>query len=91
MVDLLNRDDDDADAELDDCFFPGSDDGLGFEEVDNEDEIYGTTVTPHSYIEITFANHSYVYWSVKTCTMSPNMQFAYQITVQWWNLISNIF
>ena len=31
----------DGDAELDDCFFPGSDDELGFEEVevgDSEDE-----------------------------------------------------
>ena len=25
---------DDGDAELDDCFFPGSDDQLGFEEVE---------------------------------------------------------
>ena len=55
----MNRDDDDADAELDDCFFPGSDDELGFEEVeleDNEDEMYGTTVTPHPYLEVTFAH-----------------------------------
>ena len=34
VVDLLE----DADFELDDCFFPGSDDELGFEEVELEDE-----------------------------------------------------
>ena len=32
VVDLLNQVDD-ADTELDDCFFSGSDDKLGFEEV----------------------------------------------------------
>ena len=44
VVDLLNQADDDADTELDDCFFPGSDDELGFEEVElegDEDETYG--------------------------------------------------
>ena len=48
VVDLLNHDDD-ADVELDD--FPGSDDELGFEEVDlkeDEDAMYGITVTQHS-------------------------------------------
>ena len=30
--------DGDTDFELDDCFFPGSDDELGFEEVELEDE-----------------------------------------------------
>ena len=51
VVDLLNHDDD-ADVELDGCFFPGSDDELGFEEVeleeDEEDAVYGITVTQHS-------------------------------------------
>ena len=44
VVDLLNQADDDADTELDDCFFPGSDDELGFEEVQlegDDDEMYG--------------------------------------------------
>ena len=36
VVDLLNQEDDDADTELDDCFFPGSDDELGFEELELE-------------------------------------------------------
>ena len=37
VVDLLD-DDQGADIELDDCFFPGSDDELGFEEVELEDD-----------------------------------------------------
>ena len=43
VVDLLDHDDEDADFEMDDCFFPGSDDELGFEEVEleDEDEVYG--------------------------------------------------
>ena len=44
LVDLMNHTDDDADTELGVCFFPGSDDELGFEEVELEgydDETYG--------------------------------------------------
>lgn len=37
VVDLLD-DGEDADFELDDCFFPGSDDELGFHEVELGDE-----------------------------------------------------
>ena len=37
MVDLLD-DGEDADFELDDCFFPGSDDELRFHEVELGDE-----------------------------------------------------
>ena len=53
VVDLLDHDGEDADFELDDCFFPGSDDELGFEEVELEDEdtMYGNnnTMIQHSY------------------------------------------
>ena len=52
VVDLLG-DGDDGDFELDECFFPGSDDELGFEEVELEDEdtVYGNSsiMIPHSY------------------------------------------
>ena len=37
VVDLLD-DGENGDFELDECFFPGSDDDLGFEEVELEDE-----------------------------------------------------
>ena len=40
VVDLLD-DGEDADFEMDDCFFPGSDDELGFEE---EDTVYGNSI-----------------------------------------------
>ena len=45
VVDLLD-DGEDGDFELDDCFFPGSDDELGFEEVELEDEhtVYGNSI-----------------------------------------------
>ena len=45
VVDLLN-DGEDADLEMDDCFFPGSDDELGFEEVEleEEDTVYGKSI-----------------------------------------------
>ena len=50
VVDLLENGED-ADFEMDDCFFPGSDDELGFEEVELEDEDteYGNSITTHSY------------------------------------------
>ena len=44
VVDLLNDGEND-DYELDECFFPGSDDELGFEEVElegEEDTMYGS-------------------------------------------------
>ena len=45
VVDLLD-DGEDADFEMDDCFFPGSDDELGFEEVEleEEDTVYGNGI-----------------------------------------------
>ena len=45
VVDLLD-DGEDADFEMDDCFFPGSDDELGFEEVEleEEDTVYGKSI-----------------------------------------------
>ena len=46
LVDLLNHTDDDADTELGVCFFPGSDDKLGFEKVELEGyECMGITTT----------------------------------------------
>ena len=37
--------------EMDDCFFPGSDDELGFEEVEleEEDTVYGNSIIKYSY------------------------------------------
>ena len=49
VVDQLLNDADDADIELDDCFFPGSDDELGFEELElegDEETMYGITLSP---------------------------------------------
>ena len=45
VVDLLD-DSEDADFEMEDCFFPGSDDELGFEEVELEEEdiVYGSSI-----------------------------------------------
>ena len=48
-VDLLD-DGEDADLEMDDCFFPGSDE-LGFEEVELEEDetVYGNSIIKNSY------------------------------------------
>ena len=45
VVDLLD-DGEEADFEMDDCCFPGSDDELGFEEVELEedDTVYGNSI-----------------------------------------------
>ena len=45
VVDPLD-DGEDADLEMDDCFFPGNDDELGFEEVEleEEDTVYGKSI-----------------------------------------------
>ena len=50
VVDLL-EDGEDDDSEMDDCFFPGSDDELGFDEIELEDEDteYGNSIITHSY------------------------------------------
>ena len=50
VVDLLD-DGEDADSEMDDCFFPGSDDELGFEEVEleEEDTVYGKSIIIYSH------------------------------------------
>ena len=50
VVDLLD-DGEDADFEMDDCFFPGSDDELGFEEVEleEEDTVYGNSIINYSH------------------------------------------
>ena len=50
VVDLLD-DGEDADFEMDDCFFPGSDDELGFEEIEleEEDTVYGTSIITYSH------------------------------------------
>ena len=50
VVDLLD-DGEEADFEMDDCFFPGSDDELGFEEVELEedDTVYGNSIMKYSY------------------------------------------
>ena len=51
VVDLLD-DGEDADFEMDDCFFPGSDDELGFEEVELEEEqdtVYGNSIIKYSH------------------------------------------
>ena len=49
VVDLLD-DGEDADLEMDDCF-PGSDDELGFEEVELEEDetVYGNSIIKYSY------------------------------------------
>ena len=48
MVDLLD-DGEDADFELDDCFFPGSDDELGFHEGDEDTEYDKSMINTFSY------------------------------------------
>ena len=49
VVDLLD-DGEDADFEMDDCFFPGSDDELGFEEVElEEDTVFGNSIIKYSH------------------------------------------
>ena len=50
VVDLLD-DGEDADLEMDDCFFPGSDDELDFEEVELEEDetVYGNSIIKYSY------------------------------------------
>ena len=50
VVDLLN-DGEDADFEMVDCFFPGSDDELGFEEVElvEEDPVYDNSIITYSH------------------------------------------
>ena len=50
VVDLLD-DGEDADLEMDDCFFPGSDDELGFEEVELEEDetVYDNSITKYSH------------------------------------------
>ena len=47
VVDLL----DDGDLEMDDYFFPGSDDELGFEEVELEEDetVYGNSIIKYSH------------------------------------------
>ena len=48
VVDL--DDGEEADFEMDDCFFPGSDDELGFEEVElEEDTVYGNSIIKYSH------------------------------------------
>ena len=48
VVDIL--DGEDADLEIDDCSFPGSDDELGSEEVELEDEtVYGNSIIKYSH------------------------------------------
>ena len=51
VVDLLDRDDNEADIELEDNFFPGSDDELGFEEqeIELEDTMYDIIGIQNSY------------------------------------------
>ena len=45
------HDGEDADFEKDDCFFPGSDDELGFEEgeLEEEDTVYGNSIIKYSH------------------------------------------
>ena len=42
---------------MDDCFFPGSDDELGFEEVELEDDtVYGNSIIEYSYYSTYFCS-----------------------------------
>ena len=55
VVDLLD-DGEDADFEMDDCFFPGSDDELGFEEIEleEEDTVYGNSIITWYIIQTSY-------------------------------------
>ena len=55
MVDLLNDGGND-DYELDECFFPGSDDELGFEEVElvGKDTMYGSVYSVTNILVTTY-------------------------------------
>ena len=69
VVDLLN--DGENDYELDECFFPGSDDELGFEEVElegEEDTMYGSV---YSIINIILVTTYLAKTLVKMITATP--------------------
>ena len=70
VVDLLNDGEND-DYELDECFFPGSDDELGFEEVElegEEDTMYGSV---YSIINIILVTTYLAKTLVKMITATP--------------------
>ena len=66
VVDLLDHDDD---MELDDCFFPGSDDELGFDEVELEDE--DTTYGNKYYIIINMISQYCYYFHFLNLVKTP--------------------